>query len=199
MKDIVRKDPVKAVGKAVRKVREAAADEYGEDEDFYQHLDAELGTDSAIEKQLLRVRLEVIGQTPKSMNEFQPFVFLERIYGENNIIVCDSNQLKEDWRKRKNNPNSEYNWSKLTDEMRNIDEEFHDENVSDDIEMNEEVIEEDITDKNLPKRVLAFTSKKLLYQLSRNLKSSVDGTFKLSCAEGTGCQLCGVGSEISVS
>ena len=170
MKDIVQKDPVKAVEKAVRKVREAAADEYGEDEDFYQHLVAELGTDSAIEKQLLRVRLEVIGQTPKSRNKFEPFIFLERIYGENNIIVCDSNQLKEDWRERINNPNtnSEYNWSKLTDDMRNIEEEFNDENVSDNIEINEEVIEEDetfsdITDKDLPKRVLAFTSKKLLY------------------------------------
>ena len=42
--------------------------------------------------------------------------------------------------------------------------------------------EEDLdTEKALPKRVLAFSSQKLLKQLSRGLKSSVDGTFKSSC------------------
>ena len=45
MKHLVRKDPAKAVGKAVRAVRIEAAKEFSEDEDFYQHLVAELGTD----------------------------------------------------------------------------------------------------------------------------------------------------------
>jgi hypothetical protein len=45
MKSLVRKVPVKAVRKAVRAVRIQAADEYGEDEDFYLNLVAELGTD----------------------------------------------------------------------------------------------------------------------------------------------------------
>ena len=56
MKCIVRSDPVQPVGKAIRKIREDAAKRYVADEEFYCHLVAELGTDSALEKQLLRVR-----------------------------------------------------------------------------------------------------------------------------------------------
>ena len=42
---------------------------------------------------------------------------------------------------------------------------------------------EDISpnDKDLPKRVLAFSSKKLLRLFEKHLKTSVDGTFKSSC------------------
>jgi hypothetical protein len=43
---------------------------------------AELGTDAALEKQLLRVRHEVIGPTPRSRNSFNPDDFLDKIYGE---------------------------------------------------------------------------------------------------------------------
>lgn len=46
----------------------------------------------------------------------------------------------------------------------------------------DEVDEDDPVEKDLPKRVLAFTSKKLLSQLAKNFKSSVDGTFKSSCS-----------------
>ena len=75
MKQLVRKDPATAVGKQVRAVRIDAACEYSEDEDFYQHLVAELGTDKALEKQLLRVRHEIIGPTPRSRNSFNPEEF----------------------------------------------------------------------------------------------------------------------------
>ena len=56
MKELVRKDPCRAVGKAVRTVRVQEAEGYSEDTEFYQHLIAELGTDSALERQMLRVR-----------------------------------------------------------------------------------------------------------------------------------------------
>ena len=72
MKNIVRQDPVQACGKAVRKVRIEAAEEFGDDEDFYQHLVVEMGTDSSIEKQLLRVRAEIIGTTPRNRNDVHP-------------------------------------------------------------------------------------------------------------------------------
>ena len=38
--------------------------------------------------------------------------------------------------------------------------------------------DQEIVDRDLPKRVIAFTSPALLKQLSKNLKTSVDGTFK---------------------
>jgi hypothetical protein len=188
MKSLVRKDPVRAVGKAVRAVRIEAAEEYGDDEDFCQNLIAELGTDSALEKQMLRVRIEIIGPTPKSRNLFDPEHFLTRIYGDkSNVIVCDSNKLDDKWRDAidKHNTNADYDWSKLTEGMLNIEQEHHtdEEVIQEDEEVDEGTSEvEDISEKDLPKRVLAFTTKKLLKQLGNKLKSSVDGTFKSSCS-----------------
>ena len=49
----------------------------------------------------------------------------------------------------------------------------------------EEMDFDDLLNKDLPKRVLAFTSKTLLQQLGNKMKTSVDGTFKSSC------KLCG--------
>ena len=104
MKEIVRKNPTQAVGKAVREIRVKASEEYKNDKLFYSHLIAELGTDSALEKQLLRVRHDVIGKTPANRNEFDPTEFLERVYGEN-MIVCDSNNLESNWRDQIKNCN----------------------------------------------------------------------------------------------
>ena len=118
MKSLVRSDPAKAVGIAARKIREEAYEEFGDDEDFYDHLVSELGTDAALEKQLLRTRYEVIGQTPRNRNSFEPKEFLDRIYGDTNkVLVCDSNELEDGWRKEIDKTNSEsyYDWTLLTE------------------------------------------------------------------------------------
>ena len=47
---------------------------------------------------------------------------------------------------------------------------------------NTQGMEDELVDRDLPKRVLAFTSHKLLKQLGKNYKTSVDGTFKSSCS-----------------
>ena len=183
MKDIVRSNPAQSCGQAVRTVRIQAATEYGDDEDFHIHLVAELGTDAALEKQLLRVRHEIIGPTPRSRNAFNPVQYLEGIYGnEEDIIVLDSNELGDGWRQEisENYSESEFDWSKITNNLRNIEEEYHQQV---DVEISDEPIDEptnNITDKDLPKRVLIYTSKKLLKRLSQDRKSSVDGTFKSS-------------------
>ena len=87
------------VGKAVRAVQIEAAREFGDDEMFYQHLVAELGTDSALEKQLLRVREEIIGKTPRSRNAFDPAKFIQGMFGDTNDIMLDYNDLKDGYRK----------------------------------------------------------------------------------------------------
>ena len=188
MKSIVRANPALPCGQAVRTVRIHAATEFGNDDDFYKHLVAELGTDSALEKQLLRVRHEVIGPTPRSRNAFDAKNFLDRIYGnEDEVIVLDSNELGDKWREdiSKVNNKSGFDWTKINDNIRNIEEEFHDDDNSNDISQSVEPEAEDeptdILERDLPKRVLIYTSKKLLKQLSMNKKSSVDGTFKSSC------------------
>ena len=191
MKNIVRANPTGTCGEAVRTVRIQAATEYGHEDDFYKHLVAELGTDAALEKQLLRVRHEVIGPTPRSRNSFNPDDFLNKIYGEKDgTIVLDSNKLGENWRDEidKTNTNSNFNWTNMNENLRRIEEEFHNDDADNEATLEEGTLEEepddesnlDVLDKDLPKRVLIYTSLKLLKQLSRNKKSSVDGTFKSS-------------------
>ena len=48
MKEIVRKDPAKAVGKAIFEVRNYAAEFYGNDEEFYLRIIEELGDEKAL-------------------------------------------------------------------------------------------------------------------------------------------------------
>ena len=181
----MRLNPSQSCGEAVRKVRVEAASEYGDDEDFYKHLVAELGTNSATEKQLLRVKHEIIGPTPRTRNEFDPLSFLERIFEnkDDEIVVLDSNLLEENWKQdlEKQNNESRFEWSRI-DDLRNIEEEYHQEETPEESEyIDGDIIAQDVTEKNLPKRVLVYTSKKLLKLLSQNKKSSVDGTFKSSC------------------
>ena len=136
-----------------------------------------MGTDSALEKQLLRIRYEVIGTTPRSRNHINPRKFFEDIYGpENGVVVGDSNELGDDWRTElnKENPSSDYMWSNLTENLRNMEEiEEDEEEVENDDENDAEM---DPVDR--PKRVFIYTSKKNLTLLSRGKKSSLDGTFK---------------------
>ena len=183
MKLLIRTDPTQACGEVVRKVRVEAANEYSDDDDFYNHLLAELGNDSALEKQMLRVRHEVIGPTPRSRNAFDPVSFIQNIYGDKeDLIVLDSNELDENWRSEINltNENSEFEWSKVTDRLTDIEETYHQENVIGEPVHDIAEHESEIFEKDLPKRVLVYTSKKLLQRFSQNLKTSIDGTFKSS-------------------
>ena len=69
--------------------------------------------------------------------------------------------------------------------MLNIEQECHiDEEVIDEgteVTSDEEIVD-DLSERDLPKRILTFTTRKLLKQLGNKLKSSVDGTFKSSCS-----------------
>ena len=139
----------------MRAVRVEAAHEYSEDEDFYLHLIAELRCDSALEKQLLRVRSKIIGPTPKTRNEFDAQDFLKRVFGpDDNVVVCDSNKLGEDWREEidRINKTSACDWTKLDDKMRDMDR-FNNKDDKEDDDSSEENVEDDITDRDLPKRV----------------------------------------------
>ena len=183
MKNLVRENPTLPVGKAIRQVKVEAVRQYSENEELYSNIVSELGPDSALDKQMYRVRQEVIGPTPKSRNDFIPKDFLLNIFNdESNTIVMDSNNLDESWRRKidKTNPESECNWEKYNDEeIQQMDRDHNDTEENDKVPDIEP--ENDLLAKDLPKRVLSFSSKKLLYQLSLDLKSSVDGTFKSSC------------------
>ena len=156
-----------------------------------------------MELRLFRVRNSIIGQNPKSRDHFNPNFFLKRIYGDDHKIeVLDSNKLPDDWQEviNKSNPNSEYRWDRLNENMRNYEDDEEDdlaaedisstENDIDDVTIEDIGIQEDVHDgpenpppssKNLAKRVLAYTSKKLLQLFSKSKRSSVDGTFKSCC------------------
>ena len=108
---------------------------------------------------MYRVRADSVGPTPKGRNLFQPENFLEHLYSEKDVIVCDSEKFEE---------------------MILIEDE-HIEQDTDECEADEHEETESETPKLMPKRVLAYTHKKLLTLLSMNLKTSVDGTFKSCC------------------
>ena len=200
MKELVRREPQKPVLDAIRAVRQQYADKYDNDEDFFEQIIAELGPDKAIEKQLLRVRAEIVGKNPLNRNMFDPNYFLRRVYGrDNGICTMDSNHLKTGWRENisKINPKSDYRWCRLNGNIRNQEGiengEDEEENVtSEDVTEDEDghydenfIYDKpeyaDLRGKDLPKRVLAFSSTKLLKLFGKQLKSSLDGTFKSSC------------------
>ena len=199
MKEIVRKDPHKPVIEAVRTIRKEYAEKYDEDDDMFDQLMAELGPDKPLEKQLLRVRKEIIGTTPTNRDRFDPNYFLRRVFGkDHNIVTMDSNNLKDGWRDRitKQNPNTKYRWENLDGDVRDYEE--------DDVDIEENVVLEhcpveeeghfdeetdkidapeypNLTGRDLPKRVVGFSSVKMLKLFGKHLKSSLDGTFKSSC------------------
>ena len=55
MKEIVRKNLAKAVGKAIFEVRKYAAELYANDEEFYLRIIEELGDDKALTEMLYQV------------------------------------------------------------------------------------------------------------------------------------------------
>ena len=72
---------------------------------------------------LLKASLTGTGQLELSLA-----IFLEKIYGDKeNNIVMDSHNMEEGWKDQmyKVNPNSEYDWDRVSDEMRDIENEYH--------------------------------------------------------------------------
>ena len=201
MGEIVKNSPANPVGEAIKHVKLEAAEEYGEDEDFFKEIVAALGSYHALELRLLRIREKIIGPMPRSRDRFDPRHFLKKIYGKNHKVeVLDSNKLSENWEElvNKANPNSHYNWNNLNDNVRSYEDSVEEDdqgNDMDDERVSDSVTIEDIgsdeeadrpeeppsPSKKLPKRILAFTSKKLLNLFSQSDRGSLDGTFKSCC------------------
>ena len=199
MGELVRKDPAAPVGEAIKSVKMDIVEEHGDDDDYYMEVIDSLGSRHALELRLLRVRDEKIGHMPKSRDHFDPIFFLNRIYGENQkVVVLDSNKLSPNWQEKitKPNANSKYVWDKLSDEMRShegdpiVEEVLIDGNDLDDacgenLEPDHDVIDgpecPPEPSKILPKRILAYTSTKLLKLFAKCKRGSVDGTFKSCC------------------
>ena len=201
MGELVMKNPADPVGEAIKKVKMEAAEEYGEDEEYYKEIVEALGSYRSLEMRLLRIRERIIGPLPRNRDFFDPRFFLKRIFGHNHKVeVMDSNKLPDNWKNLidKENPNSKYKWDKLNDRIRAFED--NDDEKNDDSQediVNEEEHEssdgmcmDDDKDKpeeppkdskNLPKRVLAFSSKKLLGLFSKCERGSLDGTFKSCC------------------
>ena len=208
MAEIVRNNPAAPVGEAISTIKIEAAQEYGDDDDRFNDITDALGSHHALTLKLLRVRDSIIGKMPRNRDYFDPNYFLKRVFpGKSNVEIMDSNKLPDGWQEmiNKANPHSQYNWEKLDDDMRQYEDEEepiqNDENVSGDIveedeesfpaDTQEDACIDDLVDgpenpppssKSLPKRVLAYSSKKLLKLFSKCERGSLDGTFK-SCAK----------------
>ena len=115
-----------------------------------------LGEYDNIDKRLLRARQNMIGKAPKNRNDFDP---LKMIGDGEDLIVLDSNNLPDGWQnliKESHFDHSAIDWSK------NQDAWIEHENDTDEVTTDEEVNERDQEAVYLPKRIVAFTSSKLL-------------------------------------
>ena len=98
MKEIVRANPQDPFSCAIKKVRNTYAKKYSDknEDELFDQIIAELGPDKPLERPLQRVRMELIGNTPRNRDLFDAEYFLRRVYSrDNNIIVMDSNRLGE--------------------------------------------------------------------------------------------------------
>ena len=193
MVEIVKKSPCDPVTQAIKEVKLQFAKE-NEDDTFFNEVMESLGNQRAIEQRLLRTRYAIIGPMPKNRSEFEPNKFIKRVLKSSKMITLDSNNLDENWRSiiDRRNPETQYDWEKLSDEMRSFEDED---------ETEEDIVGEEPNDsathgessegfdddcetesvKDLPKRVLAYSSIKLLKLFGMCTRGSVDGTFKSSC------------------
>ena len=149
-----------------------------------------LGDYSALDKRLYRAREKVVGKAPKNRNQFDPNAFFDN---GSDVIVLDSNNLPDGWKTdieakvSENESARTREWGNTNAKAREYEksmDEFEQSVVGelDELAQVEEMDEEEQTEEqgNLPKGVLAFTSKKLLTLFETNLtgRSSLDGTFK---------------------
>ena len=68
-----------------------------DDNIFVKEVLESLGNQKALEQMLLRTRSSVIGPMPKHRNNFNPDLFLKRVFRKSPIITMDSNILNDNW------------------------------------------------------------------------------------------------------
>ena len=185
MVEIVRDNPANPVSEAIKTVKFEYAQENAEDPMFPEVMES-LGNHRALEQKLLRSRWSIIGTMPKNRNDFNPEQFLKNVLKKSTMITIDSNNLDENWRSaiEKTNVNTSYNWDKFTDRMRAYEEEDDDEDQEtgdSPEEQNDDEGDLDPKAGDLPKRVVCYTSLKLLKLFAQCTRGSLDGTFKSSC------------------
>ena len=75
MGELVMKNPADPVGEAIKKVKMEAAEEYGENEEYYKEIVEALGSYRSLEMRLLRIRERIIGPLPRNRDFFDPRFF----------------------------------------------------------------------------------------------------------------------------
>ena len=165
-------NPEKPVSEARNAIIIEYAKKHEDNPDLWAEVIANIGDYDAVDKRQLRARQKVIGNAPKNRNEFDPTKIIED--GED-IIVLDSNLLPSGWKDKHEITRDQ---SRNNDLVRTFEETWiedpENENTSD-----PEEVEKETEGEALPKRILVFTSAKLLKLFEKNDgKSSVDGTFK---------------------
>ena len=119
-------------------------------------------------------------------------LFLKILAINDEIEVMDSDNLQPGWENMidNNNVDSQYRWENdnalLREHESHLHTENYDSNCTESTSENTDEIQsytnsESVRENMKPKRVLAYSSPKLLKLFSKNLKSSVDGTFKSAC------------------
>ena len=124
MIDIVRKDPTKPVGEAIKEVKLRLAREHENDKETFNSVIDALGNHHALEQRLTEARLAIIGPTPKSRKDFNINTFKEKNLISEDAIVLDSENLPENWESllEPKDQETSYHWDKMNDAMMELDE-----------------------------------------------------------------------------
>ena len=183
MKKEIKLDPLIPVGRIKEKILRQElhlSEKYSEDE-VSQILSI---LPVRVESTLHNYRVGMLGTSAKDRDSYDPSQVLSIIRGGENVLVLDSRDLPQDW---KNISLREmFSGGNVNNEGCSTDDEVAssgDENPLDDLleALNESSF--NISDSPDPKRVLVFTSVRLLGVLSVSKKGSVDGTFKSSARD----------------
>ena len=175
----VKADPTLPVGEAIREIKLKIAREFGNNKDEFTSVMDGIGSHHALEQRLTEARIAIIGQTPRSRNDFDVMSFKEKGYLSTDVIILDSDNLPDNWESMLNsNMETAYDWDKFNEAMLSYEEGPD----NDDAEKEEDFEVSENEPNGKEKRVLAYTSMPLLVLLSECRRGSLDGTFK-SCSK----------------
>lgn len=143
--------------------------QYGHDEELFNQITFELGTDKALEDLPHDVRIKIVGVASRARDEFDPNAFVNQHFKNDKVICMDSKDISSVENKLEPvNFNTPYGWGRSTIQLLDYE--------TDAIDYEYETCDDNETNK--VKRVLVFSTAKLLKQLFKCLKSIVDGTVK---------------------
>ena len=195
----VSKNPESKADEVYRDVVTSYEDRFGEEEHIWDDVVANLPDKNILARNMRYIRSKEHGPLPKNRNDFDPEAVVKDAVGGRKVIIMDSNKLLDDefYVKLNDFKNDITEYDEDLDqyirdgESEHEEESFSEEDAEKSVEANRIVdyssssnesgnddIPLESTCRKNPKRIIAYSTKKLL-KIFNQRKSSGDGTFKI--------------------